>query len=75
MHVNALDVCLQIHRIQYQDDMRIRVKAQWVNLGYMGEPWYLTGMETITIPRSQITNWKYIDPFVKRTKEGLPSAK
>lgn len=66
MHENCMDVCLQIIKVPYRDDKRVKVKAVWVNLGYTGNPY--------TILKEDLKHWKNITSKIhdKRTKPGLP---
>lgn len=57
MHRNAMDLCIQVLKIQYRDSRRIKLKVRWWNLGYTGNPWPLE-MERIEIKTSDWLNWR-----------------
>lgn len=76
MHVNSMDVCLEVCRVPYYDAKRVKVKGRWWNLGYTGNPWMISGMklESLEIPTEQLKNWVFISgkTQIARTKPGLP---
>lgn len=41
MHENAMDVCIEIIKVQYGDQKRTKFKVRWWNLGYTGNPWLI----------------------------------
>lgn len=50
MHTNAMDVFIEVVRIQYQDNKRLKLKVRWWNLGYVGRPYCITYRpDTVTI--------------------------
>lgn len=75
MHENCMDVCLQIIKVPYRDDKRVKVKAVWVNLGYTGNPYVIHPQpSSYTILKEDLKHWKNITSKIhdKRTKPGLP---
>lgn len=76
MHENAMDVCIEILRLQYTDAKRVKLKIRWWNLGYVGNPFCIDARgATITIKASDIHKWKYLNSqhfLHKRRKPGFP---
>lgn len=74
MHKNHKDVCLEVKKIVYEDYKRKKLKARWVNLGYVGNPWPLTDFETIEISLIEWLNWSNITDRIHnpRDKDGFP---
>lgn len=73
MHENSMDVFIRVNRIQYQDGKRIKVKAEFWNLGYMGEPFSLNESKTIEITEPNRWIWLSAEDLqTKRTKSGHP---
>jgi len=76
MHKNAMDVCIEVLKVQYQDDKRIKLKVRWWNLGYAGEPYALFGDSTdkLTLSKDNWLEWVNITDQInnKREHPGLP---
>jgi hypothetical protein len=76
MHKNAMDVCIEVLKIRYQDDRQIKLKVRWWNLGYAGERYALFGnnAENLILSRANWLEWVNITDQVdnKREKPGLP---
>lgn len=76
MHKNAMDVCIEVLKVQYQDDKRIKLKVRWWNLGYVGEPYTLFGDSTdrLTLSKDNWLEWVNITDRIsnKREQPGLP---
>lgn len=66
MHKNAMDVALFVEKVHDTS-----VEGHWVNLGYTGNPWSLTGFSS---EKLQFTDWHDVTLFFKhkRTRPGLP---
>lgn len=71
MHENCLDVCIEVLKIQYKDSKRVKLKVNWVNLGYVGKPFILQFNRNIEIKREDLVKWKNIDDilYVPRYKK------
>lgn len=63
MHKNAMDVFIEIVKVQYQDSKRFKVKTLVWNLGYTGNPWpILPSFQKYEIKREDAKNWVRFDP-------------
>jgi len=48
-HPHFRDVFIEIVRIQYRDEKRVKAKIRWWNRGYKGlNPYAISGIETFT---------------------------
>ena len=58
MHKHAMDVFIEVVRLQYRDMKRTRLKIRWWNLGYVGNPYCISSkIETVTIKTTDLANW------------------
>lgn len=74
MHKNCMDVAFEVLSTHFYKPGRRTLKGYWVNLGYMGKPWYLTYKTKIDIKEQDWSNWVDITDQVNqvRYKSGLP---
>ncbi len=72
MHKNHLDVCFKVLKRFQVTSIRSKVKGEWYNLGYTGQPWKLS--HSVTIDIKDIRNWQDITDLINniRTRPGLP---
>jgi hypothetical protein len=40
-HKNSMDVFIKVLRTTYRDLNKVKMKVEWWNLGYTGNPWLL----------------------------------
>lgn len=76
MHENGMDCCIEVLRIQYSDQKRVKVKARWWNLGYTGNPWLIDPkIETIELKRADLPKWHNITHkmHTPRKASGMPA--
>jgi hypothetical protein len=68
-HEAMSDVAFVVHKPQYEDEKRLKLRGEWINLGAPRcENAYSMGcIETITIPVATIEQWK---PVLKLRFEG-----
>lgn len=74
MHKNCMDVAFEVHKSAKYSTKEWTLKGRWINLGYMGDPWYLTDKVTIKVPSDKKADWVNIaDCYTDvRYKSGLP---
>lgn len=75
MNKNCMDVAFKVVKLRRFKAGYYHVKGQWINLGYTGNPWAISSIETIKVPiRDYEENWVDITNKLKypRTKPGLP---
>jgi len=61
VHERFMDCFIEITKISYQDDKRIKCKALWWNLGFVGQPYQITFQpKTITILKEDLKSWKRV---------------
>ena len=75
MHEDAMDVCIEVKRIQYSNTNKLVLKILWWNLGYSGNPFLLYyNPQTVTILRKDLHKWHGINGkfYQKRTAPGMP---
>lgn len=72
MHIDCMDVCIRIIKSYQISANRFKVKAEWINLGYVGQPYALNEIQNIDIKDSRL--WKDINGsiFRPRTQSGPP---
>jgi len=76
MHKNAMDVGIEVKKINYKSPDNLNISVNWVNLGYAGAPYRPYGdmIQEILIPVEQKSDWINITNKlnIKRTKPGIP---
>lgn len=65
-HKNCMDVCIEILKIQFRNDKKLKARVTWWNLGYTGNPWVIHHNVPIEIQGKDLADWEEIDPTVKR---------
>lgn len=64
MHKNAVDVFIEVVKVQYRDAKRFKIKAIVWNLGYTGNPWILLpSFQKYEIKIEDAKNWIKFDPL------------
>lgn len=75
MHSNALDVCIYVLKIQFNGPDYVKMKVDYYNLGYSGNPWIIERKNNFIVEKEQYSNWIRIPQeklSIPRTKSGLP---
>ena len=70
-----MDVAFMVNKLRRFKPGHYHLKGQWINLGYTGNPWPASDIETIVVPIDVYENdWVDISGKigVVRTKPGLP---
>lgn len=79
MHKKAMDVAIEVKKINYKSPDNLSISVSWINLGYQGEPFKPNGdmVQEVLIPIDQKFDWIDITEKmnIKRTKPGVPSEK
>lgn len=73
MHKNAMDACIAITKSYYIRSKKLwSVKATWINIGYMGEPWPLGVTHRMNL---KFDEWIDVSHtmYNKRTQSGVPT--
>lgn len=73
MHENGLDACILVKKaFQVPGQRRLKVRAEWYNLGYCGVPRLLNTISSLDIKNPE--EWRNITSLVfnPRTEPGLP---
>lgn len=76
MHENAMDVAIEVTRVQYEDSKRIKFRGKYWNLGYSGTPWLIFHQDfALEINKADLPKWICINSKMttKRMKSGLPA--
>ena len=76
MHSNALDTAIQVIKVQFIAEEYVKMKADYINLGYTGKPWIMRRMNHFIVKKEQYDSWISLrepDLYVVRTKPGLPT--
>ena len=75
MHKDGMDCALDVIKIKKYSSKYLTVKAVWINLGYMGQPFVIDPKpSTFKIKLEDRKNWINITDKIydKRTKPGVP---
>lgn len=70
-----MDCALEVLKIRHYTPKYCTVKARWINLGYMGQPYVIDPRpSTYKIKIEDLKNWINITDKIydKRTKPGVP---
>lgn len=76
MHKDALDVCIFVVKVQYRGQDYVRLKVDYMNLGYSGHPALILRKNNFVVMEENYADWIHIsdeDLKIVRTKPGLPS--
>lgn len=58
-HENFMDVVVQVHKTQYEDNKRSKLKVTWWNRGWSGKPWPLYQNQPLEV--KNFNGWKRIN--------------
>lgn len=58
-----MDVFVEVLKTTYRGSKYRKIKVRWWNLGFTGNPWPLSCVETVTIQESDWYRWKLFDPY------------
>lgn len=75
MHKNALDVLIYVIKVSYIRPNYVKMKVDYVNLGYVGKPYIMNHQNNFIINSNQYANWIHIKEDhlnILRTKSGNP---
>ena len=65
IHEAAKDVFIEIMKIQYADDKRVKAKVNIWNLGFTGNPWVILGNQNVVFDTSRLNEWRFFMPEVE----------
>jgi len=75
MHKNAMDVCVEVVKVTYQDSERIKLKVRWWTLGYSGTPFLTYDGQVKNVTIENPNDWVCLtrdQVNQKRLSPGLP---
>lgn len=74
MHKNCMDVALDVLSIRRYKPGHVDLKGRWLNLGYVGKPYYISETVKLRVSEQAYKDWLVItnDISRKRSKPGIP---
>ena len=75
MHTAMRDVCIRVIKVSFASAHYTKMKVEYINLGYMGEPMIIMPVNSYKIEAKDYCRWVHIpeeDLHKVRTEAGVP---